>query len=444
MIKKFLVTALAALCLGYAVLHKPTFNYAQSITNVAGLNNVGYAPFNLTSPAFNCDGFLEASKDLSELHVAFLYNTFGNDFSCLKILLNDPRLKTLEINLINEPGHRNNRLGSYEFLKSVGSIKNYDHLLKTRNGKLKRKYVKYTTPIVQLLNTHIQPSTTLFINPGLESNVTDSAGRVLVSWTREIFPSARIVWNPLRPTPRRRQNTNADSLEGHGLSPNLDVPCIFNLDGLDVSYPTRPALGELQHTNGQSKNWVQSGTPLFQLLETYANKCEVVFVWTAESNGLDYRKTKFVDPRKRNNNISTSMYSIIMRDIEIVHRRGKIYPTSYNYSLEDNTVVSTCDIIQDSFADTIKSGNVLKQSEFRDRGGVVLLPNKFLSTEKLYLINKNKVVDVYRNSGRYHDGRAMFRSNKTPTKYPFKTYLVFSHNANKICYKIDNPRVRLD
>lgn len=413
-------------------------------TPPAGLSNIGFAAFNLTAPTFNCSGFLNAIAELETLHIAFLYNTFGNDFSCLIKILKDPRLETLEVHLINEPGHRNRRLGSYEFLFGVGSVSRYDRLVKSKNAALKRKFIKYVSPLQKVLSANLQPHTSLFVNPGLESNLSDRSGKVLISWTRSMFSDARVVWNPLLPKPKRRANTRADIIEGHNLSPNINEPCIYNLDGTDVSYPGLPALGEKEHKEGESKNWVQSGRPLHQLLETFANECEVAYIWTAESNGLDRKETRFVDPRKRNHNISESIYKIIMKDILSLNKTGEIYPQRFDYTPDDNSVVKSCDIIKNSFADGAKRGRLLKQSEFRNRGGVIILNNEYPTVKKIHIIKGKKIIDVYVYDGKYKDGRQLFRSKKSPTKYPFKTYLTFESKGKKICFKIPNPRIRLD
>ena len=404
-----------------------------------GLPNVGYAPFNLTANDFNCSGFLEAIQPLKELHIAFLYNTFGNDFSCLDVILQDPRLKTLEINLINEPGHRNNRLGKYEFLSTVGSVGAWNQKLKTHNKNLKQKFVTYVDPIKQFLSGRIQAHTSLLINPGLESNLSVQAGKVLISWTRESFPDARIVWNPHRVALTTRKYVGADIVEGHGLYPALKEPCVYNMDGTDVKYNNRPALGE----DSGTKNYFHSGTPLFQQLEKYANRCEVAFVWTQEGNGLSYKRG-FKDPRKRNNFIPTSMYKQIMKDIIRVQKRGKISPTQLSYTDLDNSIVKTCDVVSENFEDGLKSGRLLKQSEFPDRGGVLILPNQFSSVKSASLIKGKSVVDRYDNTGPYHDGRPLFRSEKSPTTYPLNTYLVFNKSATRYCFKLSNPRIRLD
>lgn len=405
-----------------------------------GLTNVGYAPFNLTADNFNCSGFLEASQAVDHLHIAFLYNTFGNNFSCLQQILSDERLQTLEINLINEPGHRNGRLGSYEFLADEGSPSDFERKLLSQDAALKQKFSDYVQPLLTELK-NVNSSTQLLINPGLESNVSDAAGAVLVAWTRELFPNARVVWNPLGARPGRREAAASDLLEGHGQYPPIDSPCVYNMDGTDVSYPFRAAIGETNHVEGQNKNWVQSGPPLFQLIEEYANRCEVAFVWSAEGNGLDANAGSFVDPRSRNHFIATDVYRSIFDDVSNVQTNGVVY-TNEPFS-QDSSIESSCSIVRDDFADAAKSGNLLKQSEFRDRGGVIILATNSGASD-VKIEKDGAVVDSYSSSGRYHDGRLLFRSSISPTKYPTNVYLTHNSPAGKVCYRIINPRIRLD
>jgi hypothetical protein len=425
--------------LSILILVVPLFVPISSVAIAQGLPNVGYATFNLTANKFNCEGYIKSIAPLEELHIAFLYNTFGNNFSCLERLLADPRLKTLEVNLINEPGHRNNRLGKYEFLYNVGSVATWNKKLVAKDVALKQKYVNYVKPIQNVLSQHLQPHTTLMINPGLESNVSATAGRVLIAWTRDLFPNARIVWNPHKASLSTRRIVNADLVEGHGLYPALKEPCVYNMDGADVKYANRPALGE----NSGTKNYFHSGAPLFQQLEKYANRCEVAFVWTQEGNGLSY-KQGFKDPRTRNHFIPTSMYNQIMRDIIAVQKRGRIAPKSDTYTAKDNSVVSSCSIVSSNFEDGLKYGRLLKQSEFPDRGGVLILPTEFRSVKTAKIIKGTKIVDEFRNTGPYHDGRPLFRSNLSPTNYPVNTYLVFNKQNVRYCYKLPFPRIRLD
>jgi hypothetical protein len=413
------------------------------ISQCQGLDNIGFAAFNLTSDRFNCANFISANAKTKTLHIAFLYNTFGNNFSCLQTLLGDARLKTLQIHLINEPGHRNRRLGSYEFLFSVRTPAEYNSLIANQNADLKRRFGAYVAPLKSFLDANLKSHTELIISPGLESNLSDSSGRILISWTREIFQNARIVWNPLRKNSTSLASSTGDFLEGHGLFPTLTEPCIFNLDGADVSYPDRPALGEQGHTESQTKNWIQSGPPVFQLYEEMANTCEVAFFWAAESNGLDYRRG-FVDPRARQNSISLTSYRRLYADVNRISSRGLIYPKPYSYTNEDDYATRFCSEVRTNFKDGFKVGKLLKQSEFRNRGGVLILTREFDSVSTAILYKGSTVVDTYRKTGKYKDGRNLFRSSRSPTTYPFGTYLVLNKKSSKICYKLPNPRIRLD
>lgn len=429
-------------CAFLIILYPRETTVSQEIFSEAtlnGLTNVGYAPFNLTSPRFNCSGFLASLKPFNELHISFLYNTFGNDFSCLNKLLADSRLKTLDINLINEPGHRNGRLGKYEFLYDVGTVNQYDQKLRKRDRRLKRKFDQYVRLLQDELKDNLRPHTSLVINPGLESNISVAAARVLVRWSRDAFPDARIVWNPFVESLTRRHTVDADLIEGHGLYPRLKAPCFYNMDGTDVKYNNRPALGESEGI----KNYFHSGAPLFQQLEKYANLCEVAFLWTQESNGLSY-KEGFKDPRTRSNRTSTEMYKQIMGDILQIHRRGRIAPMADTYSEEDDSIVSSCSVVSSNFEDGLKSGRLLKQSEFPDRGGVIILPQSYGSVNRIFLVKGSRVIDTFNGAGTYHDGRKTFRSKISPTRYPFNTYLVFDSNSIRYCFKIPNPRIRLD
>jgi hypothetical protein len=413
-----------------------------SILKAQGLDNIGYASFNITSPQFNCDGFISELNRLSSIHVSFLYNTFGNDFSCLERVVKLEKLKSLQIHLINEPGHRNSRLGSYEFLYSISTPKLYNSLILQENVELKNKFIEYVKPIQNFIDTQVSASTEVIISPGLESNLTSSAGKIIVNWTRELFPNRRISFNQYPNNSLAQLQTNSDFVESHGLFPKLTSPCIFNLDGADVSFPNRMALGEKSYREGQVKNWIQSGSPLFQLYEQYANLCEYVFIWTAESNGL--ADGAFVDPRQRNNNISTRIYTQIFSEISALNRLGKVYPLDSEYSEADLQIAKTCTIISTKFEDGAKRGNLLKQSEFRNRGAALILSNKFSRPTSVRLYKGRRIADTFTRVGNYKDGRILFRSSKSPTKYPFKTFLVIQEKNQKICYKLPNPRIRLD
>lgn len=398
------------------------------------VSNVGRGVFSLTSPSFNCTEFLSSVRRLPVLHIAALYNTFGNDFRCWDKLAADPRLQTIELNLINEPGHRNKRLGKYEFLHGIGTPSNYDKLLRKRDPKLKAKFVQY----VQLAKQKIEalpPRVQCLINPGLESNVSAKAGEVLMEWTREQFPGCRTVWNPLSASSRKTKLIKgADLIEGHGSNPPLTKACIANLDGTDITFPERISpLGE---------NSIESGRPLMQYVATYANRCEVVFLWTVEDN-CNFT-TKFIDPRVRNCKAAGKVFRLVAKQAEKAMKSIKQNPKS-SWTQKDNESLKSCTSLKPA-SDGPKSGFLLKQSEFRDRGGVILFPQG-VEPISVSIMAEGKTIDSYKRAGKYeHDGsnRWMFRSATSPISYPPHVVVRARTRTGLLCYKIENPNERND
>ena len=399
------------------------------------IGNVGRGVFSLTSETFDCRGFLKSVKRLPVLHIAVLYNTFGNDFRCWDRIAQDPRLQTIELNLINEPGHRNGRLGTYEFLYGLGSPSDYDQLLRKKDQRLKRRFVKY----VRLARAKIEQlpkNVQCLINPGLESNVSPEAGATLIEWTREQFPNCRTVWNPLtNHSQKRRAVTGADFVEAHGPLPKVTNPCVTNLDGTDIDFPERA-------TSFEHGNYIQSGSPLMQYLSTNANKCEVVFLWVPEDN-CNYSNS-FVDPRKRNCRQASKVFPLVAKQAELAMKQVKQY-TRKDWTENEQKSLNDCAAVR-SAADGDKVGFLLKQSEYRNRGGVVILP-RGTRAQKVEIVSRGNVLDRYEQSGTYdHDnqGRPMWRSLKTPTSYPFHVVVRVKTNQGNICYPIDNPNQRND
>lgn len=255
------------------------------------ITNVGRSPLALTSPSFACEDFIRSLDELQSLHIAFLYHTFGNDLTCLNRLLGDSRLESLVMHLVNEPGHRNRRLGSYEFLANISSPQEYDRLIRSQSPSLKQDFIAYSQGAIAIANS-IPDSTQCIISPGLESNLSNEASRILIQWTREIFPShCRVMWNPLREREVISVGmVDADLVEAHGRNPLVSAPCTVNTDGTDISFPERP-------TFAQSGWYISSGEDLQNYILRYSAQCEIVFLWVFEDNCI--RQGSFVDPRQR-------------------------------------------------------------------------------------------------------------------------------------------------
>lgn len=411
------------------------------------LVNVGDAIFDLTSPKFSCKKYLKSRDKLDFLHIAFLYNTFGNKFDCVKTLLQDPRLMTIEINLINEPGHRNRRLESHEFLHYIrGGPAKYSRLLKSRNKDLKKRFDAYVVKAQNLLMGYQQPHTKCFINPGLESNVSVRAGKVLVEWAREAFPQCSIVWNPLHGK-LQASRTGANLAEGHGPGPNFTGPCITNLDGTDINFPDRLTCAAKTYNEEGTKNWINSGNALRSYITEYANRCEVAFLWVGEYNQFNFDECKAWEPPTKRGGRKDKIFDLVGKEIAWAHSSGKVIPKDLEFTDADKQALASCDVVRTKWNDGEKRGRLLKQSEFSDRGGVILTSSDLSSATSIKILYRKTVVDTYRRIGTYgHDNsrRILWRSNISPVKYPVNVVIQLKVKNKNICYKIKDPQIRHD
>lgn len=246
--------------------------------------NAGLAEYAILSPQWPCKEAREAERGLPVLRKAVLWNTFGTDTQCLLKHLEDPRLAALEIHLINEVCQRNGNCGPYEFLYGV-SLEDYNHKLIMRDDALLSKLRQYLSPIKDLLDKNLRRTTVCYVNPGLESNVSKEAAEVLIEETRILFPGCRIVWNPVGINPDAVPIAGT-VFELHGSTPPLVAPCIADLDGVDISFPTRPAFLPSSILS----------TEIPQYFRRYS-QCDITFLWISEFNGL--RSSPFIDPRSR-------------------------------------------------------------------------------------------------------------------------------------------------
>lgn len=413
------------------------------------LVNVGRAPFAIAHNKFDCKGFISSLKDLDFIHVAWLFNTFGTKYSCLNKILADPRLVTLQTNLINEPGHRNRRLEKHEFLYNISSPSKFDKLLKSRNPKLKAQFDKYVAPLQDLLVSRLQPQTECLINPGLESNVSARAGKVLVQWTREAFPFCKVVWNPLAKA-KDTQGTGANLIEQHGWSPSFSTnSCIFNNDGSDINFPGRKAASAIAHEKDENspKNYVNSGNALQSTIEELANQCKIAFLWVGEDNCFNYdgQGAPWVHPTRRSCKAGP-VNKYVAKEVAHAHKNGIREPKEFVYSEAEESSFAGCSEIRKPH-DGAKKNFLLKQSEFSDRGGVVITPTSLNGASSITVVHKGTKVDSYQRTGNYgHDGsqRGLWRSNKSPLKYPFKVAVRIKQGNKTICYRVNNPRIRND
>ena len=273
---------------------------------------IGRAPYAITAPQFECNSFLQSMQSIDEWHISVLFNTFGTDYSCLKKVLKNPKLKTLQVHLINENCIKHGRCGSYEFASFAKNKRHYNRLWKKKSQKMQKKLTRYVKPLQKFLKQNLSQDVECLISPGLESQLSNPAATQLIAATRPLFPQCKMVWNPLR---RARNLLNADYVENHGKRKRPISPCIMNTDGTDINFPTRKSVEKInfeQGTNG-SKTWLDAGSRLASYVDKFSY-CEYMFLWVREDNCLPDRS--FRDPRRRDCRDARKTNSLVAQELQ--------------------------------------------------------------------------------------------------------------------------------
>ena len=250
---------------------------------------VGFSAFAIQSASWDCEGFLAGIDRIEEWHMAMLWRTFGTNNSCLDRVLASPKLKSIEIHLINEACHRRSpgtpgACNSHEFLGDI-SPGDWEWRLKQNDPNLINHFQDYAFQVANYLDEKLRTGAECFISPGLESNLEDGqAISNLIQATRLVFPRCKIVWNPLGLSDRY----GADFIEGHSAGGPIPSPCIKNLDGQDIRFNQRPS-----HTG----NFIREDE-IFAYFERTRN-CEFSLLWTVESNCQPPQGGISINPRDR-------------------------------------------------------------------------------------------------------------------------------------------------
>jgi len=259
---------------------------------------VGFSAFAIQSATWDCEGFLAAIDRIEEWHIAMLWRTFGTNNSCLDQVLASPKLKSIEIHLVNEACHRRppgtpGACNSHEFLGNI-SPGDWEWRLKQNDPNIINEFQDYAFEVAGYLDEHLRNGAECFISPGLESNLDDSTAiRNLIEATRMVFPNCKIVWNALGSI----DIENADYRESHGEAGPIPSPCIKNLDGQDIDFIERPSLNQnsISDINGYFER---------------TRNCEFSLLWTVESNCQPPQGGISINPKDRDCSDKRMIYDL--------------------------------------------------------------------------------------------------------------------------------------
>lgn len=257
--------------------------------SLASAKSCQVAYYGIQHPGWPCDASIQALSQCTDIKVAFLAHTFGDETQCLGKLLADPRVSAVEIHLINERcEERPGGCGSYEFMFGL-PMKQFNSLLKVRDPGIMHKTGLFFTQLAGQFIPLLQPNTVCWVSPVLESKVEPSAFAVLAEIAHwQFLQRCHIVDNPLQ------FRGSPYIIELHGNKPRINPPCIADLDGTDIK------LDLVNNANEKGRQFYSgmiSESAAIQYTQEYA-KCGAAYLWVHEFNG---RSKNFNDPRARFN-----------------------------------------------------------------------------------------------------------------------------------------------
>lgn len=261
--------------------------------------NTGLACYALMHPKFKPALALGALRRMEYPRLSVLWRTFGENYGPLLTYLRFPKKKMLEIYLLNTVGHRNNRLGKYEFLYGLG-IDEYRQKLTNKDPILTSRLHRYFASIAKTLNIVPDNGTDLFIAPELESNNNEHAFNQLAGIAKSHFPTATIVWNPVNNNHFGANPISGYKFELHGSQAKLGSNGIANLDGEAINFEAQPAVLPNKIEESELKSYTANHS-----------QCIANFLWVERFNMIG--PGGFVDPRQRDTSPTPLTYELLER-----------------------------------------------------------------------------------------------------------------------------------
>ena len=229
---------------------------------IANAQNPGLAYYGLLSNSTWCDALLSSWADLTEVRIAFLADhTFGQNFSCWNRIATDPRLRAVEIHLLNGSGLRENHLQPNEVLYGY-SQNSFASALQNKDANLLNKLAAHFRDVKANIVDKIPANVPCFASPILEYDLSKDQWLTVANLAYSIFQRCPIVNSPDGFGPGPIPTTLYELHENNPA--NLSAPCVADNDG---SKPQLNLLDFSQKFLGSSR------------------QCEVSFYWVPGFNG---------------------------------------------------------------------------------------------------------------------------------------------------------------
>lgn len=263
-----------------------------------GITNVGVAYFGIQSKFWPCNASYNALKNVKNIHISFLWKTFGTNIECLEKFIADPRLQTLQVHLTNGSALRNKVLRPYEPLRGE-NVSSLNSKLESRDKKTLKIFGREMNRANTAVLSKLDQGQACIISPILEGNLSSKAANNLFTYLKKRKPRrCLLVYNSAGVGGQLPKG--ADLMEGHGKNSIICRYCVTNLDGTDIDFPFRRTV--------QISNHIKS-SEVMRYIEKRA-KVVVNYLWIQEFNGKKEQSTRS-DTRKRKDYPNSQLFRAV-------------------------------------------------------------------------------------------------------------------------------------
>lgn len=208
------------------------------VTSSAHADGAGLALYGMAHPSFDCGSAYAAFDQRPEISISVLSDgTFGQSTACFEAFAADGRTRAIQVHALNGSGLRNGRLQPSEVLYGY-TLKTFRSALLSGDSALTDLLYRHFERVKSNYIDKLQPHTACYLSPILEHNLTPFEWVLVARIATEVIGGrCSLVYNPVGGNEPRALPPFIS--EGHGLSPRLYPPCIYDNDGKDVTHGKR-------------------------------------------------------------------------------------------------------------------------------------------------------------------------------------------------------------
>jgi len=387
----------------------------------AQITNVGFGYYGIQSKNWNCDESFAALDGVNNIHIAFLYKTFGLKNACLFRFVQDPRFRSLEIHLTNGAGLRKAVPRWYELLAGNGYTRgSLEQALLNKDRATFRLFKRELAIVNEKILSKLRPDQACFVSPILEHDLSptafDNLARVL---RKTLLPGCLIVDSP---NGSYEGGNEADLLERHGCPVLGCGYCINNIDGADISFDFRSG--------------IPGAIDEHDLPEFIRNHVVDVqnFLWIREYNGYAYASLNAAneDPRDRTNFPDRQLFTAVANYVNWAETQFQVpkITRKNKKSFQNCTSTST----------TLPSGFEMYRDEY------------YLTTVKFppQFVQQFETVEVYYNGDSIksltflnnYSGKQTWTADVVPYDFPYHIVIHAKslNSSTDECFYVKNPK----